>query len=117
MKTENWLAIVAIIAASITTLAAPIVAEFVKSRISQPKPTPDVNQPENAIQRIEGLIRASWIYLFAIVLNICVLLWELHRASVPIRWDEVLSIAVTTGSIYFSLSLIFTTSLTRRSEN
>jgi hypothetical protein len=105
MTIEHWLTIVAIIATSITTLAAPILAEFVKSRISQPKPNPEPNQPKNAIQRIGGwLSRVSyspWLYLFLTVLNIGVLLWVLRQVAVPIKRDDVLAISLTVGSIYF----------------
>jgi hypothetical protein len=107
MKIEHWLLVTAIIAQSITTLAAPIVAEFVKSRISRLKPAPEMSQPKNAFQRIEEFIRITWIYLLAIVINICVLLWELRQIPVPIQRDGVLAIAITMGSIYFCLALIF----------
>jgi UDP-N-acetylmuramyl pentapeptide phosphotransferase/UDP-N-acetylglucosamine-1-phosphate transferase len=107
MKIEHWLTIVAIIATSITTLAAPILTEFAKSRMSQPKPAPEPNQPKKTIHRIGGFVRISWMYLLAIVLNICVLLWELHHAVVPIKRDDVFSISITTGTIFSCLALIF----------
>jgi hypothetical protein len=110
MTIDQLLTIVAIIATSITTLAAPILAEFVKSRISQPKPTPELNQPKNRIQRIRGwYIRASsspWMYLFFAVFNICVLLLELGRVTVPIKRNDVLAISLATGNIFLNFAYI-----------
>jgi len=108
MTIEHWLTIVAIIAASITTLAAPILADFVKSRISRPKPTPEPNQPKNMIQRVGGwVVRIStspWLYSFFLVLNVFILRWELRHVAVVIKRDDVLAISITMGAIYFNFT-------------
>jgi hypothetical protein len=54
MTIDNWLMIVLIISTFIATLIAPILQLFVKSRINQPKPTPEPSQPKNRIHRIGG---------------------------------------------------------------
>jgi len=107
VKTEHWLTIVAMIATSITTLAAPILAEFVKSRSSQPKPIPEPNQPKDMIHRIGGWVdsisSSSGLYLSLAVLNIFCLIWEIRTMTVPIKLLDVLEISVTMGAVYFNI--------------
>jgi hypothetical protein len=59
MKIEHWLTIVLIIATFIAQLTAPVLAEFVRSRISQPRPTPQPHQPKTLIRRM-----GDWIFSF-----------------------------------------------------
>src|SRR3990172_5938604 len=50
MTKDNWLTVAMVIAVIITamaTLLGPVLAVYVQSRISQPKPTPDENQPKD----------------------------------------------------------------------
>jgi hypothetical protein len=124
MTTEHWLTIIAIIATSITTLAAPILAEFVKSRMSQPSPSPDPSQPKKLIQRIGGWLKRAvlspWWSLWSVfwlLANIRVLLWELHRMTGPIKRDDVLALSITMGAIYYCLMSININFLTGGSKS
>ena|ERR1017187_7201360 len=117
MTTEHWLTMIAIIATSITTLAAPILAEFVKSRMSHPSPTPDPNQPKKLIQRIGGWLMRFfqslwWIVGWPLVFIpyiIYILLGE-FRKTAPITRGDVLLISVSVTAIW-SLFLNMTVSL------
>jgi hypothetical protein len=56
MTIENWL----MIAAIISTLIAPTLANLIPPRAIHPKPTPEANQPKNLIQRIRGRFIGFW---------------------------------------------------------
>jgi Na+/phosphate symporter len=126
MTTDHWLMIAAIIATSITTLLAPIVGTLVQSRISHPKPAPELSQPKNRVQRISGwlmrFVQSPWFLVvpfLAVPLNIYVLLREFHKAA-PITRGSVFLISEAVALIWFSFLnmsvLLAQQSLSRQAE-
>jgi hypothetical protein len=103
----NWETIALIITSFIAQLIAPALAELVKSRINQPKPTPLQNQPKNRSQRIGTwvirVVQSPWpIPVSTITFNIYMLSRILREATPITRW-VVLSIAVGVSVIFYSL--------------
>jgi hypothetical protein len=101
MTIENWL----MIAVIISTLIAPTLALFIQSLISQPKPTPELSQPKNRIQRIGDWLAQSpwlpWVLVIPILLNIYILLKEFHNTT-PVTRGVVVLIAVAVAGIAFN---------------
>jgi len=97
----------------IAVLIAPSLAELVKARMSQPKPSPDINQPKNLSQRIGGWVIEfiSSPFLFPpllIAVNIVILLFEVRRYSrVPVTIMAVLFICIRVAFITFFLVMMF----------
>ncbi|HXQ33046.1 MAG TPA: hypothetical protein VN843_03370 [Anaerolineales bacterium] len=75
MTIENWINVAMIIAVIMTaaaTLIGPVLAAYVQVRMSQPKPTPDVNQPaaqrESRVNRfLDSSLLANFILISMLV--------------------------------------------------
>lgn len=107
MTIQDWAIIVIAISAPIAafaTLLAPSLAEIVKFRINQPKPSPDPNQPENLIQRKGGrsLKRILLSPLAICAVEIFFLIGQVRSPS-PIDKASVLTISFLASSILFML--------------
>jgi hypothetical protein len=119
MTTDNWLTILLIISNFIAVLVAPLLALFVKSRINQPKPTPEPNQPKNLSQIIRGwlmrVLASPWLIwglpLSSVLLNIYFLRKYLLDPA-PITRPAVFIISLCVTLIWFSfLNIILNASL------
>jgi len=102
MTIQDWATIAIAISApiaAIATLLAPALAEIVKFRISQPKPTPDPNQPKNRNHKIGGVLKrhfkAFWFSYLMLFLDIFLLIREL-RDPAPLMRYSVFAISVYT---------------------
>jgi formate hydrogenlyase subunit 3/multisubunit Na+/H+ antiporter MnhD subunit len=107
MTIDNWLMIALIITSFIAQLIAPTLAELVKSRINQPKPTPDPNQPKNLSQRIGGwVIQASlspWVLPpLAIAIDIWILVLQVRNVG-PITRGSVVAMSTAVAGGFFTL--------------
>lgn len=111
MTTDNWLTIALIITNFIALLIGPVIAAFVMSRISQPKPTPVASQQKNRIQRMGGwLIRffqSPWktgcfIVLPSILADIYLLRGDLRRTA-PVTRVIVFQICLEVAGIVYNL--------------
>jgi hypothetical protein len=105
MTIDHWL----IIAVIISTLIQPVIGAVATFRISQPKPSPEQNQPKNRIQRIGGcfirLFTSPWyVPPFLILVNTFNLLTEFHSHT-PITRGTVLQIAFAAGGILYGAVL------------
>jgi len=105
MTIENWL----MIAVIISTLIAPLLALLMQSRISQPKPAPEPNQPKNLIQRMGGRIirflQSPWslvVSFLGIPPSIYALLTAFRETS-PVTRASVFLITEGVAGILFSL--------------
>jgi hypothetical protein len=110
MTIQDWAIIVIAISAPIAafaTLFAPSLAEIVKFRINQPKPSPDPNQPENLIQRKGGrsLKRMFWFPVLLCAGEIWLLVRVL-RSPAPIDKASVLTISFLASSVMFVIAAI-----------
>jgi hypothetical protein len=103
----NWLTITLSASTIIATVIAPLLAVFIQFRISQPKSTPDPNQPKNLIQRIGG-----WLNHFALsgwfvslpLLGIPLDIWQIHSElakTTPLTRGSVFGISMLLSSIVF----------------
>lgn len=105
-----WLQITLNIATIIAVLIAPVIQEFVRLRLSQPKPIPDIKKPPNLIQRIGGwtFARAGSPFFFPPILaalNIAVLLGEIWcYPKTKITLSVIAYISIQVGLIVFNLS-------------
>lgn len=104
MTIEHWLMIATIISANTlaaATLLAPSLAELVKARLSQPKASPETNQPKNRTQRIGGFLKRHLksfaVAYVVLLLNISLLIRELSD-TVPLTRQSVFAIAFLTSS-------------------
>jgi hypothetical protein len=100
MTKIDWLSVAMIMAVIITaaaTLLGPVLAVYVQVRMSQPKPTPDVNQPiAQKGSRFKRLLLSSAPSYFFIV---AFLLLLLIFARMPVSRLSVLIVALTVSSL------------------
>jgi hypothetical protein len=107
MTIDNWLMIALIITSFIAQLIAPTLAELVKSRINQPKPTPDPNQPKNLRQRIGGWVDqialSPWVLPpLAIAVDIWILILQVRNVG-PVTRGSVVAMSTAVAGGFFSL--------------
>jgi hypothetical protein len=109
MTTEHWITIVLITTSFIAQLIAPTLSALVMSRMSQPKPTPQANQPKKRSQSSGGwlsrFIQSPW-FVWGQLLIIPLNLWALSREFAetgPITHSSILAISITVGGIFLSL--------------
>ena len=111
MTIQDWAIIIIAISAPIAALAtlfAPSLAEIVKFRINQPKPSPDPNQPEKRNQRNGGLSlkRRFWFPTFICIVEVFFLV-SLLRSPDPIDKTSVFMISLIISSVFFmTLSMV-----------
>ena len=110
MTIQDWAIIVIAISAPIAafaTLLAPSLAEIVKFRISQPKPSPDPNQPENLIQRKVGrsLKRTFWFPALLAAADLVMLIW-LIRSPMPLDKAFVVTASLLVSSFMIIVFII-----------
>lgn len=104
MTIENWLT-VAIIVTNImlvaATLCTVLFADWIKSRINQPKPNPEIKQPNSWIQRLGAVFKSRWYrvgsLLFLFVSNTFLLFVQLNTNEL-----------VTSRSVAFTIFLCVT---------
>jgi hypothetical protein len=117
--TANYWQIVLIIATFIAQLIAPSIAAFFASRSNRPKPTPQLNQPKNRIQRIGGwfmgLERSEIAMLVSPFFAALFPLYYLHKYlldSAPITRSVVFIISLCVTLLWFNfLNFILNVSL------
>jgi hypothetical protein len=117
---KNWLAIATIIVPVITAfmaMLAPSLAEMVKARMAQPKPSPDEKNPKNLSQRSGGRVsrhfKSWWSQYLGIALNVSLLAWLLSVDAPLTRWT-VVEIAVCVGMTIFQFIIILVAKLADR---
>jgi len=107
MTIENWVTIALIITSFIAQLIAPTLAELVKSRINQPKPTPVPNQPKNLSQRIGGWVMhigaSPWVLPPLVILLDIWFLFREFRNAAPVTRSGVLLISTAVAGAFFTL--------------
>jgi hypothetical protein len=113
MTKDNWLTVAMIIAVIITaaaTLVGPALAVIVQERISQPKPTPETNQPKNLNQRIGGLFRI-WLWEVMLVLSLSwsgfIFVISLRRFKEGVTAWSVFLIAYSVGTFYYGFIMYY----------
>jgi hypothetical protein len=106
MTIENWLTTGVIIA----TLIGPSVAEFVKSRLNQPKASPDLNQPTPRIRRIgnwlANILQSPWYLPGFLILSNSYFLRQQLLSTAPLTRHEVFNICSSVAGIFYAIMLM-----------
>jgi len=116
MLVPIWAMILIAAIPAIATLLQPFAVVSANSRAIQPKASPDTQNPKNLAQTRGGwfsrAVMSTWMPLFGVLLNICLLPYEIHHAH-PLTGLWVFAISFLVAGIFYNLMLMHISSVLR----